>query len=166
MWDLSSLTRNWTHTCIGNWSLNHWTSRGVPSFYCILSVLCIFWIAALIRCAFCKYFFLVCGLSSHSFFFKNHDQCFIYIDVGMCLKSMIIISMILLINNFFSHCDLTCYKFLLVLGWCPSEYGKFRLLEACLSSHIDCFSCCVLFLSVFCKHCPCVSFQSSLFFSL
>ena len=31
MWDLSFLTRDWTHTsCIGRWSLNHWTTRGVP----------------------------------------------------------------------------------------------------------------------------------------
>ena len=30
MWDVSSLTRNWTHTaCIGRWSLNHWTAREV-----------------------------------------------------------------------------------------------------------------------------------------
>ena len=31
MWDLSSLTRDWTHTpCIGRWSLNHWFTREVP----------------------------------------------------------------------------------------------------------------------------------------
>ena len=31
MWDLSSPTRNWTHTSyIGRWSLNHWTSWAVP----------------------------------------------------------------------------------------------------------------------------------------
>ena len=30
MWDISSLTRNWTYTsCIGRWSLNHWTAREV-----------------------------------------------------------------------------------------------------------------------------------------
>ena len=29
-WDISSLTRNWTYTsCIGRWSLNHWTAREV-----------------------------------------------------------------------------------------------------------------------------------------
>ena len=29
--DLSSLTRDWTHTsCIGRWSLNHWDTRDVP----------------------------------------------------------------------------------------------------------------------------------------
>ena len=33
MWDLSSLTRDQTHTlCIGRQSLNHWTSREVPAF--------------------------------------------------------------------------------------------------------------------------------------
>ena len=33
MWDLSSLTRDWTHIpCIGRRSLNHWTARSVPSF--------------------------------------------------------------------------------------------------------------------------------------
>ena len=32
MWDLSSPTRDWTHTpCIGRWSLNHWTVREVPN---------------------------------------------------------------------------------------------------------------------------------------
>ena len=32
MWDLSSLTRDQTHTlCVGRWSLNHWTDREVPS---------------------------------------------------------------------------------------------------------------------------------------
>ena len=32
MWDLSSLTRDQTRTpCIGRWSLNHWTTREVPS---------------------------------------------------------------------------------------------------------------------------------------
>ena len=31
MWDLSSLTRDRTHTpCIGKWSLNYWTAREVP----------------------------------------------------------------------------------------------------------------------------------------
>ena len=31
MWDLSSLTRNRTHTpCIGRWNLNHWTTRELP----------------------------------------------------------------------------------------------------------------------------------------
>ena len=31
MWDLSSLTRYWTHTpCVGRWSLNHGTAREVP----------------------------------------------------------------------------------------------------------------------------------------
>ena len=31
MWDLSSLTRDWTHVpCIGRWILNHWTTREVP----------------------------------------------------------------------------------------------------------------------------------------
>ena len=31
MWGLSSLTRDGTHTsCIGRWSLNHWTAREVP----------------------------------------------------------------------------------------------------------------------------------------
>ena len=31
MWDLSSLTRDRTHTpCIGRRSLNHWTTREVP----------------------------------------------------------------------------------------------------------------------------------------
>ena len=33
LWDLSSLTRDQTHTlCIGRQSLNHWTSREVPLF--------------------------------------------------------------------------------------------------------------------------------------
>ena len=33
MWDVSSLTMNWTHTpCIGRQSLNSWTSREVPYF--------------------------------------------------------------------------------------------------------------------------------------
>ena len=32
LWHLSSLTRDWTHTpCIWRWSLNHWTTREVPS---------------------------------------------------------------------------------------------------------------------------------------
>ena len=38
MWDLSSPTRDWTHTpCIGRQSLNHWTAREVPVwvFYCM-----------------------------------------------------------------------------------------------------------------------------------
>ena len=31
MWDLSSLTKDWTCTpCIGRWSLNRWTAREVP----------------------------------------------------------------------------------------------------------------------------------------
>ena len=30
MWDLSFLTRDWTHTpCIGKWSFNHWTTREI-----------------------------------------------------------------------------------------------------------------------------------------
>ena len=30
VWDLSSLTRDWTpSSCIGGWILNHWTTRGV-----------------------------------------------------------------------------------------------------------------------------------------
>ena len=33
MWDLSSLTRDQTHTpCIGSRSLNHWTAREVPTY--------------------------------------------------------------------------------------------------------------------------------------
>ena len=32
MWDLSSLTRDWTHIpCTARWILNHWTAREVPS---------------------------------------------------------------------------------------------------------------------------------------
>ena len=31
LWDLSSLTRDRTHThCLGRWSLNHWAARKVP----------------------------------------------------------------------------------------------------------------------------------------
>ena len=46
MWDLSSLTRDRTHTpCIGRQSLNHWTTREVHKIqdYCVLSLflLCI-----------------------------------------------------------------------------------------------------------------------------
>ena len=34
MWDLSSLTGDWTHTsCIGRWSLNQWTVRKVLLFF-------------------------------------------------------------------------------------------------------------------------------------
>ena len=37
MWDLSSLTRDWTRTpCIGRQSPNHWTAREVPIFYIYL----------------------------------------------------------------------------------------------------------------------------------
>ena len=33
MWDISSPTRNWSHSpCVGRWSLNHWTVREVPWF--------------------------------------------------------------------------------------------------------------------------------------
>ena len=33
MWDLSSLSRDQTHTpCIGRWSLHHWTAREVPYY--------------------------------------------------------------------------------------------------------------------------------------
>ena len=39
MWNLSSPTRDWTHTrCIGRWSLNHWTIREI--------LICIYLIAA------------------------------------------------------------------------------------------------------------------------
>ena len=31
MWDPSSLTRDRTHTTLEAWSLNHWTSREVPT---------------------------------------------------------------------------------------------------------------------------------------
>ena len=48
MWDLSSLTRDQTHTpCIGRWSLNHWTDREVPHllfFWFCFVLLCVFWI--------------------------------------------------------------------------------------------------------------------------
>ena len=31
IWDLSSPTRDQTHTlCVGSWSPNHWTAREVP----------------------------------------------------------------------------------------------------------------------------------------
>ena len=31
MWDLSSQTRDWTHTpYFGTWSLNHWTTQEIP----------------------------------------------------------------------------------------------------------------------------------------
>ena len=40
MWDLSFLTRCWTHTPFsGRWSLNHWTTREVPDLS-FLSFLC------------------------------------------------------------------------------------------------------------------------------
>ena len=43
MWDLSSLTRDWTRVpCIGRWILNHWTTREVPLHYflcCVLAAL-------------------------------------------------------------------------------------------------------------------------------
>ena len=36
MWDLSSLTRDWTFTfCIGRWSLKHWIAREVPRFFTV-----------------------------------------------------------------------------------------------------------------------------------
>ena len=39
MWDLSSRTRDRTHTpCIGRQSLNHWTAREVPYFSFKLSL--------------------------------------------------------------------------------------------------------------------------------
>ena len=38
MWDPSSPTRGWTHTSyIGRWSLNHWTTREVPSTLFIIA---------------------------------------------------------------------------------------------------------------------------------
>ena len=38
MWDLSSLTRDPTHTpCIGRQSLNHWTTREVPVCFCLFN---------------------------------------------------------------------------------------------------------------------------------
>ena len=41
MWDLSSLTRDRTHTpCTGRWSLNHWTAREVPVPLCFFSITC------------------------------------------------------------------------------------------------------------------------------
>ena len=34
VWDLSSLTKDQTGVpCIARWSLNHWTTREVPSFH-------------------------------------------------------------------------------------------------------------------------------------
>ena len=40
MWDLSSLTRDWTCTsCIGRWSLSHWTTREVPVNHSLLCTL-------------------------------------------------------------------------------------------------------------------------------
>ena len=37
MWDLSSLTRDWTHVpCIGRWVPNHWTTREVPTHLFLL----------------------------------------------------------------------------------------------------------------------------------
>ena len=46
MWDLSSLTRDQTHTpCIGRQSLNHWTARevlGMMSFFKKIYLLFIF----------------------------------------------------------------------------------------------------------------------------
>ena len=34
MWDLRSLTRDWTHIpCIGRWNVNHWTTRKSPYIY-------------------------------------------------------------------------------------------------------------------------------------
>ena len=34
MWDLNSLTRDWTQIpCVGRWSVNHWTTREVPSLF-------------------------------------------------------------------------------------------------------------------------------------
>ena len=40
MWDLGSLTRNPTHTpCTGRESLNHWTTRKIPTYNFNLHVL-------------------------------------------------------------------------------------------------------------------------------
>ena len=39
MWDLSSLTRDGTHTpCLGRQSLNHWTAREVPGNECFKTI--------------------------------------------------------------------------------------------------------------------------------
>ena len=42
MYDLSSLTRDWTHTpCIGRWRLNHWSAREVHKYFsCIHTHTC------------------------------------------------------------------------------------------------------------------------------
>ena len=37
MWDLSSLTKDWTHVpCIAKWILNHWTTSDVPGLYYLI----------------------------------------------------------------------------------------------------------------------------------
>ena len=41
MWNLSSLTRDQTHTlCVERWSLNHWTVGEVPQTFCTHHCLC------------------------------------------------------------------------------------------------------------------------------
>ena len=41
MWELSSLTRDQTHTpCIGKQNLNHWTTREVPQWPVLIKYLC------------------------------------------------------------------------------------------------------------------------------
>ena len=40
MWDLSSLTRDWTCVpCIGRQTLNHWTTREVPALFFLMHIL-------------------------------------------------------------------------------------------------------------------------------
>ena len=58
--------------------------------YCwVLRVLCVFWILSFIRCVFCMYFLLFCGLSSHSVNIVFHREVFKFNEVQL--------------NNYFFH---------------------------------------------------------------
>ena len=60
IWDLSSLTRDWTCTpCTGRRRFNHWTTREVPSFI-DFSLTCFLCSSLILVCIFIIYF--------HSFF--------------------------------------------------------------------------------------------------
>ena len=53
MWDLSSLTRDWTRDlCIGRWILNHWTTREVQIYFLFYHKRCPRFPPGWVRCLF------------------------------------------------------------------------------------------------------------------